>query len=91
MNTESQVADPLRFSVSDVTGRHSLDVENIDGHRTAGDVAMSVAALMELPTRTPFSLREDGGARMLQDDVALGSQVGSETELTVIPKAHLGY
>ncbi|MFV1965908.1 MAG: hypothetical protein ACC628_10825 [Pirellulaceae bacterium] len=90
MSTERQVADPLRFSVSDVTGRQSLDVENVDGHRTAGDVAMSVASMMELPTNTPFSLRENGGARMLQDDVALGSQVGPETDLTVIPKAHLG-
>ena len=87
---EHAIVDPLTFSVSDVTGMKSLDVDGVDGHRSASDVATSVAELMELPTNTPYSLRDDNSARMLLDDRPLGSQVDKDAKLVVIPKAHLG-
>lgn len=89
--TAGRVRDPLRFRVSDVTGLRRFDLEGVDGHRSAGDVAMSVAGMMDLPTETRFSFRSKAG-RMLVDDEALGSQLdeSAEPELVVIPRAHLG-
>jgi hypothetical protein len=88
-NPETAIADPLDFTITDVTARSTIDVQNVDGHRTAGDVATSMASLMELPASTPYSLRDDARARMLVDDVAVGRQVRPGARLVVIPKAHL--
>ena len=88
--TRDSIVDPLSFTVTDVTGRRVFDVEGIDGHRSAGDVATSIASLMELPSETPYSLRDDETARMLFDDQPLGSQLRNDTSVVVIPKAHLG-
>ena len=86
-----RIRDPLRLRVSDVTGLKRFDLENIDGHRSAGDVAMSVAELMDLPTETRFSFRSERG-QMLVDDEPIGGQLDEEQspELVVIPRAHLG-
>ncbi len=86
---EGAVADPLNFFVTDVTARYTLDVDEIDGHRPARDVAHSMASLMELPSTTPYALRDDGNARMLEDEVPLGRQITPGAHLVVIPKAHL--
>ena len=83
------VVDPLRFVVSDVTGLRRLN-KSVDGHRTAEDVAMSVAEALDLPTNTPWSLRDENRARMLRQDEAVGSQVDEDAQLVVIPQAHLG-
>lgn len=85
-----RVADPLRFTASDVTGMHTLEFDGVDGHRSAGDVAMSVAELMQLPTNHPYAVRDDENARMLAEEEALGSQIDPGAKLIVIPKAHLG-
>ena len=87
---EHEVRDPLSFRVSDVTGTRSLEIDGIDGHRTAGDVAASLAGMLELPSNSPYSLRDDSKARMLLDDRPVGSQVEKDAELVVIPKVHLG-
>jgi len=84
------LADPLRFSVTDVTGFRRLDFESVDGHRTAADVALSVAEAMDLPTNVPWSLRDESRARMLDQDRPLGSQVEVGAELVVVPRSHLG-
>ena len=86
----NSVVDPLRFSATDVTGLRRLEFEAVDGHRPAGDVAMSVAAAMDLPTNLPWSLRDQKRARMLEQDSALGGQIDADAELVVIPKSHLG-
>jgi len=83
------VFDPLHFSVTDVTARHTLEVDEIDGHRPAGEVAASMASLLELPEGTPYSLRDDAKARLLHDDEAVGSQVTPGARLVLLPKAHL--
>lgn len=86
-----EVADPLAFSVSEVTGLKTLAIENVDGHREAGQVATSMASMLGLPTNTPYALRDDASARMLVDDQPLGSQIpASGTQLVVIPRSHLG-
>ena len=85
----SSVIDPLSFVVSDVTGLRRLH-ETVDGYRTAEDVATSVAESLDLPTSTPWSLRDEQRARMLHQDESLGSQIDEGAELVVIPQAHLG-
>ena len=84
------VIDRLVFWARDVTGSQRLEFAGVDGHRLAGDVAESVALEMELPEDVPYSLRDNATARMLVDDVALGSQIQSDSDLVVIPRSHLG-
>ena len=84
------VNDPLDFVAIDVTGARHVEFDSVDGHRSAGEVAMSVAAAMDLPTNLPWSLRDQRHARMLQQVESLGSQIESGTELVVIPRSHLG-
>jgi hypothetical protein len=86
------VIDPLDLEFFEVTGTRSVEVDGIDGHRTALDLARSAASLLELPASQPYSLRDEDSQRMLLDEFPVGSQVGKTTKprLTVIPKAHLG-
>lgn len=87
-----RVLDPLRrIKVSDVTGRRRFEFPELDGYEPAGRLAMRVAELMEFPQETRFSLRSPQG-RMLIDDEPVGGQLAAEadTELVVIPRAHLG-
>ncbi len=86
----ASMVDPLSFSVSDVTGLHTLDFENVDGHRSVSDVATSIASLMDLPTNIPYALRDDTRAKMLVDDAPLGNQVDLGAKLVLTPKVHLG-
>jgi hypothetical protein len=84
-------ADCMAFSVSEVTGMRVLDVEGVNGHRTAGDVAASLASMLELPDNTPYAIRDDATARMLADDEPLGSQVpATGSRLVLIPRSQLG-
>ena len=84
------IADPLDFVATDVTGLRRLEFEAVDGHRSAGDIAMSVASAMDLPTNVPWSLRDEQKARMLDQDTPLGGQVETGSQLVVIPRSHLG-
>ncbi len=84
------VVDPLYFSAKDVTASQQLQLSEVDGYRPAGQVAETVALEMELPEDVPYSLRDNSNARMLVDDVALGSQIQPGAELVLIPRSHLG-
>ncbi len=84
------VVDPLYFSAKDVTASQQLQLSEVDGYRPAGEVAETVALEMELPEDVPYSLRDNSNARMLVDDVALGSQIQPGAELVLIPRSHLG-
>jgi len=88
--TTNPVVDPLQFVATDVTGLRRLEFEDVDGHRNAGEIAMSVASAMDLPTNVPWSLRDQNRARMLEQDSPLGRQIDTGTELVVIPRSHLG-
>jgi len=89
-STRPPLVDPLAFVATDVTGLRRLEFDSIDGHRTAGEVAMSVASAMDLPTNVPWSLRDQKRARMLEQETPLGGQIDAGTELVVIPRSHLG-
>lgn len=85
------VADPLSFEVEEVTGMRSVHLQEIDGHRTAADVATSVASMLELRSDAVYALRSEAQGKMLADDRALGTQVPpSGARLVCIPKSHLG-
>jgi len=87
---ENSIFDPLSFSVSDATGVQELEFDNVDGHRTVDDVAMSVAEAMDLDLSLPYGLRDDLKARMLIDERPLGAQIAPGSKLVVVPKSHLG-
>jgi hypothetical protein len=86
---DAAVADPVDIRASDVTGMYQVELEGIDGHRLAGEVARSVAQTLDLPDDLSWTLRDSATARMLDDELALGAQVQSGVEVTVIPKVHL--
>ena len=88
--TARPVVDPLGFVASDVTGLRRRQFEAVDGHRSAADVAQSVAMSLDLPSNVKWSLRNEQSARMLREDQSVGSQVESGAELVVIPKSQLG-
>ncbi len=88
---EGPVADPLAFTATDVTTSRVVDFSGVDGYRTASELATSIAATLELPENTPYALRDNNRGRMLRDDVSVGSQLPAEgSELTLVPKSHLG-
>ncbi len=91
-NTSSGAAvlDPLDCSVTDVTGMKSHDFRNLDGHRSASDVAKSVIEELDLSEDTPFVLRDNASARMLEEDRPIGTQIEQNAELTAVPQTHLG-
>jgi hypothetical protein len=84
------VLDPLCLQAEDVTGTKLIEFDDVDGHRLVSEVALSLAQEMNLPPNTPWALRDDTNARMLNDDRPLGSQVEQNARLTVVPKSHLG-
>jgi hypothetical protein len=91
IRTSQAIADPVNFTIEEVTGMRSVEVENVDGHRSAADVATSVASMLELPSNTPYALRDEDHARMLVDERPIGSQVPQTgARLVCIPKSHLG-
>jgi hypothetical protein len=90
-SSPTAVADPLSFSVEEVTGMRSVQVQGVDGHRATADVASSMASMLDLPSNTPYALRDEGQARMLADDRPIGSQLPQKgARLVCIPKSHLG-
>jgi hypothetical protein len=87
---ERPVIDPLRVFAEDVTGSKLIELEGIDGHRKVSDVAQSLAGELNLPMNSPWALRDEKSARMLDDDLPLGQQIEQDARLTVIPRSHLG-
>lgn len=85
------VAKRLSFEVSEVTGVKRVQVDGVDGHRPAGEVAAAVARMLELPPNSPYYFRDDRTARKLADDDPLGAQIPEcGAQLMVVPKTRLG-
>jgi len=85
------VSESLSFEVSEVTGTKTLQVDGVDGHRLAGEVAASMAAMLELPANAPYYFRDETTARKLGDDDPLGVQIPpTGAKLMVVPKTKLG-
>jgi hypothetical protein len=85
------VAECLSFEVSEVTGMKRMQVDGVDGHRLAGEVAAAMARMLELPANQPYYFRDDRTARKLDDDDPLGTQIPvTGAQLMVVPKTKLG-
>lgn len=81
----------LSFQVTEVTGVKMLQVDGVDGHRLAGEVASAMAGILDLPENSRYYLRDDHTARMLVDDDPLGVQIpATGARLMVVPKTKLG-
>ncbi len=84
------LSETLRFTVSDVTGTHTLDADEVQTTLPAGVVARSIAAKMALPEDVPWSLRSDTSSTFLDDDLAIGDQIETDSRVTIFPRTHLG-
>jgi hypothetical protein len=88
---DAAVAESLSFEVTEVTGMKTLQVDGVDGHRLAGEVAASIAGMLDLPANSPYYIRDQLTARKLSDDDPLGSQIPpTGAQLMVVPKTRLG-
>jgi len=83
-------AATLNFRATDVTGMHAVEVTEVPRDLPAGAVARSLAARMSLPDDVPWALRSDSSSAYLTDDVAIGDQIETDTDVTVFPRSHLG-
>ncbi len=79
----------VRFSATDVTESHDIDVDDIDGELPAGEVAQTLAERMDLPTSVPWALRNNQGV-FLDETRNIGAQIENDAHLTLTPKAHMG-
>jgi hypothetical protein len=87
---DDQVLDLLEFEVTDVTGTHTVVAKDVQPSLPAGAVASALANRMSLPSDVPWALRDDATSVFLDDSVAIGDQIATDTRLTVTPKTHLG-
>ena len=83
-------AETLRFTATDVTGTHTVAATDVERSLPAGAVARSIANRIGLPDDVPWALRSDSTSAHLIDDVAIGDQIESDTNLTIFPRTHLG-
>ena len=84
------LAQTVRFTATDVTGTHTVEATDVQWDLPAGAVARSIASKMALPGGTPWGLRSDRTSTLLDDDVAIGDQIDTDTEITIFPRTHLG-
>ncbi len=83
-------AETLRFTATDVTGTHTVEAADVQRALPAGAVARAIADKIGLPRDVPWALRSDSTSAFLDEDVAIGDQIESDTRLTIFPKTHLG-
>lgn len=81
--------DPLSLELADVTGTHTVVADDVQRSLPAGAIARAVASQFSLPENVPWSLHDDRGA-FLDDEQAIGDQVETGAKLWVSPKTHLG-
>lgn len=80
----------LQFTATDVTRTHTVEALEVEPSLPAGAVARSIATKMSLPGDVPWALRSEQSSVNLDDDVAIGDQIESGTDLTIFPRTHLG-
>jgi hypothetical protein len=81
--------NPLRLEATDVTGMH-VRRRSIQPSSPAGAVARMLATEMALPTNVPWVLRDNRTGGFLDDDLPIGDQLADDSQVAVVPKAHLG-
>lgn len=84
------MAATMRFTATDVTGTHTLEATQVQPSLPAGAVARSVAEKLGLPMDVPWALRSDTTSAHLDDGVAIGDQIESDSRVTIFPRTHLG-
>ena len=84
------LAETLRFTATDVTGTYTVEATDVQRSLPAGAVARSIASRFGLPDDVPWALRSDSTSAYLDDDVAIGDQIESDTNITIFPRTHLG-
>ena len=84
------LAKTIRFTATDVTGTHTVEVTDVEPSLPAGAIARSIASRIGLPDDVPLALRSDSSSAYLEDDVAIGDQIESDTNITIFPRTHLG-
>lgn len=84
------LAETLRFTATDVTGTHTVEAIDVQPSLPAGALARSIASRIGLPDDVPWALRSDSTSAYLDDDVAIGDQIETDTNVTIFPRTHLG-
>ena len=79
----------LDFVASDVTGINTVRARDIQPSLPASAVALSLAALMQLPEDVPWGLRNDDTSAFLDDETPIGEQLRPGSAVTLTPKTHL--
>ena len=87
---EASAPAVLTLEATDVTGTHTLELTGVQESVPAGALAQAIAARMELPQNVPWALRSDATGAFLEDSLPIGAQIGTDSRVTVTPKAHLG-
>ena len=80
----------LTLEASDVTGTQQVTIEGISAGLSAGSLAEALADRLELPDNVSWALRLDSTSAYLDDTRSIGDQIGTETRVTLTPRAHLG-
>jgi hypothetical protein len=89
--TRSRSPATVSFTANDITAFHTATVDDIPADALAGDVALTVANRLNLPTNVPWSLRDNVGPNYLRADVQIGQQIpAAGAKLTLTPRTHLG-
>jgi hypothetical protein len=83
-------AETIRFTATDVTGTHTVEATDVQRTLPAGAVARSIADKFGLPGDVPWALRSDSTSAYLDEDVAIGDQIESDSRITIFPRTHLG-
>ena len=87
---ESPQPDTVSFEVMDVTGSFTLQADGVERSMPVRAVAHTLAARLNLPD-TPWTLRDDESAALLDDEKPIGEQISQTgSRLTLTPKTHLG-
>lgn len=79
----------VRLRAQNITSSRSIDVD-IDESLPAGQVAHSVAASFGLPDDVDWQLRLDESAAFLREELPIGEQLQTGSQVTLTPRVHLG-
>ena len=82
--------DTFTLEAVDVTRTQSVVAEDIQPSLPAEAVARALAARMSLPLNVPWALRDDSTSAFLDDRTPIGEQLAPGSQVTVVPKTHLG-
>ncbi|NNM29690.1 MAG: hypothetical protein HKO57_09210 [Akkermansiaceae bacterium] len=82
----------LDIEAADVTGKRSASARGVDRSTPAGTLARALADGMNLPTDTPWAIRNNNTGALLDEAAPIGRQLGAGAKAKVVmtPRTHLG-